>query len=424
MILGLKRRPGQRAASAGALQASRRALVGVMAALLAAPTLSVAPAAAQHGRDVAARAPAAFETGAAQAILIDDATGSTLFDKAADAPFAPASMVKIMTAALVFEALSSGKITQDTQFRISEHAWRTGGGPSGGSAMFAILNSEVRVGDLLRGMLVQAGNDAAIALAEGIAGSEPAFVARMTAKAKEIGLTRTTFVNASGLPDPGQMTTARDMARLSRYVIATWPELYRVFSEPEFTWNKIRQRNRNPLVHVVNGADGLQTGYTREGGFSLAGSVVQNGQRLVFVLTGLKTAAARADEARKLVDWAYRTFEARKLFEAGEKVGEASVFGGARGSVALAARGPVSVLVRREGDERLTAQIVYTGPAPAPVAAGAEIGKLIVLRGDAPALETPLYAAEAVARGSIPQRALDGAMELAGGWVRKALRRE
>lgn len=424
MIFGLKRRDGWRAALPGGVRAALRAFVGAVALLPAAMALPVAPAVAQHGREAATKTPAAFETEAAQAILIDDATGSVLFDKAADAPFAPASMAKIMTAALVFEALSSGKITPDTMFRVSEHAWRTGGGPSGGSAMFALLNSEVRVGDLLRGMLVQAGNDAAIVLAEGIAGSEPAFVARMTEKAKELGLIRTTFVNASGLPDPGQMTTARDMARLSRHVIAAWPELYRVFSEPEFTWNKIRQRNRNPLVQAVNGADGLQTGYTRDGGFALAGSVVQNGQRLVFVLTGLKTAASRSDEARKLVEWAYRTFEARKLFEAGATVGEAGVFGGASGSVALAARAPVSVLVRREGGDRLTAQIIYTGPVQAPVAAGAEIGRLVVLRGDAPALETPLYAAAAVARGSLPQRAMDGAVELAGGWIRKALRRE
>ncbi|MGV2978836.1 D-alanyl-D-alanine carboxypeptidase family protein [Camelimonas sp. ID_303_24] len=424
MISGLKRRDGRRATFSVGAKAAARALVGVVALLPATLALPVAPAAAQHGREAAAKTPAGFETEAAQAILIDDATGSVLFDKAVDAPFAPASMVKIMTAALVFEALSAGKVTPDTMFRVSEHAWRTGGGPSGGSAMFAILNSEVRVGDLLRGMLVQAGNDAAIVLAEGIAGSEPAFVARMTAKAKELGLIRTSFTNASGLPDPGQMTTARDMARLSRHVIATWPELYRVFSEPEFTWNKIRQRNRNPLVQAVNGADGLQTGYTKDGGFALAGSVVQNGQRLVFVLTGLKTAAARSDEARKLVEWAYRTFEARKLFEAGATVGEASVFGGASGSVALAARAPVSVLVRREGEDKLTAQIVYTGPVQAPVAAGAEIGRLVVLRGDAPALETPLYAATAVTRGSLPQRAMDGAVELAGGWIRKALRRE
>lgn len=399
-----------------------RFVVGLAVAMAVA---GLSAAGAQPAREPPGKqAHASFETAAEHGILVDDATGSVLFDRGADAPFAPASMVKIMTAALVFEALAAGKLTPETMFRVSEHAWRTGGGPSGGSAMFAILNSEVRVDDLLRGMLVQAGNDAAIVLAEGLAGSEPAFVARMTDKARALGLTRTTFANASGLPDPGQMTTARDMARLSRHVIATWPELYRIFSEPEFTWNKIRQRNRNPLILGVNGADGLQTGYTKDGGFSLAGSVVQNGQRLVFVLTGLKSAAVRSDEARKLVDWAYRTFETRTLFAADAVVGAASVYGGAMGSVPLTARKQVGVLVRREGGEKLSAQIVYTGPLKAPVAAGAEVARLVVLRGDAPALETPLYAAVAVGEGSLSQRAMDGAIELAGGWVRKALRRE
>lgn len=396
-----------------------------VAAGLFAAAFAAVPAAAQHGREPATKAAAAaFETTASQAVLIDDATGSMLFEKAADVPFAPASMTKIMTAALVFEALASGKITEDTLFKVSEHAWRRGGGPSGGSAMFAILGSQVRVADLLRGMLVQAGNDAAIVLAEGVSGSEPVFVAQMMTRAREIGLARTVFTNASGLPDPAQATTARDMARLSRYVIKTWPELYRVFSEPEFTWNKIRQLNRNPLIKSVNGADGLQTGYTKDGGFSLAGSVVQNGQRLAFVMAGLPNAAERATEARKLVEWAFSTFEARKLFEAGAPIGEASVFGGASGSVPLVAHAPVSVLVRRAGGDRLTAQIIYTGPLPAPVAEGAQIGRLVVMRGDTAALETPLFAGASVAQGGLPLRALDGAMEMAGGWVRKALRRE
>lgn len=389
--------------------------------------LLIAPAVAQSQPRTSATAKAqaeVFDTAATQAILIDQATGSVLFDKAADAPIAPASMAKIMTAALVFEALASGKTTLEQRFKVSEHAWRTGGGPSGGSAMFAILGSEISVADLLRGMLVQAGNDAAIVLAEGLAGSQPAFVARMSAKARELGLTRTVFTNASGLPDPGQTSSARDMARLSLHVVKTWPEHYRLFAEPEFIWNKIRQRNRNPLILAVPGADGLQTAYTKYGGFGLAGSVVQNGQRLIFVMTGLKNASERSDESRKLVAWAYQTFEARKLYDAGAVIAEASVYGGARGGVPLVAREPVSVLVRRDGDEKLVAQIMYTGPAPAPVEKGAPVGKLVILRGEAPALETPLYAGEAIARGGLVSRAADGAMELAGGWIRKALRRE
>lgn len=383
------------------------------------------PAISQGARDKDAHgAAAAFDTPATQVILIDQGTGSVVFEKAADAPIAPASMTKIMTAALVFEALASGKLSLDDSFKVSEHAWRTGGGPSGGSAMFAILNSQVRVADLLRGMLVQAGNDAAIVLAEGVAGSEPAFVARMNARARELGLTRTSFTNASGLPDPGQSTSARDMARLSLHVIQTWPEYYRIFSEPQFGWNKILQRNRNPLIQAVSGADGLQTAYTRDGGFGLAGSVQRDGQRLVFVMAGMKTAAERAQEAKKLVEWVERTFELRRLFAPGAPVAEAQVFGGARGAVPLVARQPVGVLARRGVDEKFTAQAIYHGPLPAPVQEGAEVGRLVLLRGEHPVLETPLYAGASIGQGSLTQRAADGAMELAGGWIRKALRRE
>ncbi|MFC3265314.1 D-alanyl-D-alanine carboxypeptidase family protein, partial [Camelimonas abortus] len=390
-------------------------------AALAAGPLAAATAAPQPGAGATA---SEFRTAATSLIVIDADSGSVLLEKAADAPVAPAGMTKIMTALLAFEALAEGRISPEDRIRISEHAWRTGGGPSGGPAMFAALGSEVRVADLLRGMLVQTGNDAAIALAEGIAGGEPAFVARMNAKARALGLTRTVFANASGLPHPDQTTSARDMARLSMHLIRSFPEQYRIFSEPEFTWNRILQRNRNPLLRAVEGADGLQPGHTHDGGFSIAGSATHDGRRLVFVAAGYRTAAERVSEAKRLVEWVARAFEPRHLFRAGDTVAEARVFGGASRTAPLRTKQAVSVMARRGGDERLTARVVYRGPLPAPTREGDEAGVLQVLRGDQIALEAPLHVGAAVAKGNLAQRARDGALELAGRWIRKALRRE
>ncbi|MFC0217732.1 D-alanyl-D-alanine carboxypeptidase family protein [Pseudochelatococcus lubricantis] len=364
-----------------------------------------------------------FQTDLPRALLIDVGTGTVLFEKGADEPFEPASMAKIMTAEVLFHEIREGRLSLDKEFFVSEYAWRTGGAPSRSTAMFAAVNSNIPVRDLLRGLAIPSGNDAAIIIAEGISGTETAFTRAMNRRAAEIGLTRSSFVNASGLPAEGQVTTSRDLARLAAHVIATYPELYRVFSEPEFTWSKIQQRNRNPLLALNIGADGLLTGFTEQAGYGIVGSAVLDGQRLIVVVSGAKTARERDTEARKLLDWGLRSFEVRELFAASDVIGEAGVFGGEKGGVVLVSPTPVRVLVQRGSDERISARIVYRGPVIAPVDKGVPVGHLQVERGRLKALDVPLVTGEAVARGTLSQRALDAALEWGTGVVRRAFER-
>jgi serine-type D-Ala-D-Ala carboxypeptidase (penicillin-binding protein 5/6) len=361
-----------------------------------------------------------FQTLAPHAILVDGESGTVLFEKAADELTAPASMAKTMTVEIVFREIAKGRINPDTEFTISEGAWRRGGGGSGGSSMFAQVNSSIKLSDLLRGIIVQSGNDASIAVAEGIAGTEENFARLMTERARELGMTRSTFRNATGYGHPEQKTTVRDLAKLAAHIIQTYPELYKIFGEREFTWNKIRQQNRNPLLTMEIGADGLKTGNIDESGFGLIGSAVQNGQRLIVVVNGLKTARDRAAEARKLLDWGFRAFEARQLFAENEPVGEAQVFGGTTRSLPLVSPKPIRVLMPRGSNDRLSAKIVYTGPLKAPVQKGMQVGRLQVNRGDMQALELPLYAGADVAEGSMSQKALDGLLEVGGDLIRRA----
>lgn len=361
-----------------------------------------------------------FQTAAPQAILLDFDSGSVLFEKDADKLIHPASTAKLMTAEIVFHEIAEGRLKLDDEFVISENAWRRGGAVAGGSSMFAILNSRIRIEDLLRGLIVQSGNDSAIALAEGIAGTEDNFAQMMTRRARELGLEKSTFRNSWGKGDPAQLVTAREMAKLSAHIVRTYPQLYRYFGEREFTWNKVRQMNRNPLLAMDIGADGMKTGNIEESGYGLVGSAVQNGQRLILVVNGLKTARERADESRKLLQWGFRAFETRTLFPAGEAVGSAKVFGGEKGSVDLVAKDAVRVLVPRGSGDKITAKIVYTGPLAAPVEKGATVARLRVSRGSVDALDIPLQAGEGVAKGSLPDRALDAGLELATRLVAKA----
>ena len=364
-----------------------------------------------------------FQTLAPYALLMDADSGTVLFEKAAEEPMAPASMAKIMTAEVVFNEIRQGRLTLDNEFVVSENAWRRGGGGSGGSAMFARLNDRIKLSDLLRGIIVQSGNDACIVVAEGIAGNEDTFARMMTQRARELGLTRSTFKNSTGLGHPDQKVTARELARLSLHIIQTYPDLYPLFGEREFTWNKIRQQNRNPLLTMEIGADGLKTGNIDESGFGLVGSAVQGGQRLIMVVNGLKTARDRAAESRKLLDWGFRAFEPRQLFEEGAAVGEAAVYGGSKGSVALVANKAVRLLLPRGSGDRITARIIYQGPLRAPVRKGAEVARLRVTRGDVQALDLPLYTGEDVDVGSVPRRAVDGLFEFGGGLIRRAFDR-
>jgi D-alanyl-D-alanine carboxypeptidase (penicillin-binding protein 5/6) len=359
-----------------------------------------------------------YDVDAPTAILIEAKSGSILFEKNADELRAPSSMMKLMTAEVVFDALAKGEIKLTDEFRISENTWRKGGAPSGGSTMFAAINSRVSVDDLLHGAVIQSGNDSCMALAEGLSNTEAAFVERMTKRARELGLTKSTFGNSSGLPDPGNKMTVRELAMLARHIVLTYPDHYKLFGEREFTWNRIRQQNRNPLLATLEGADGFKTGHTKEGGYGMVGSAVQNGLRLIVVVNGLTDSDDRATEAKKLLEWGFRNFEARTLFAADQTVGYARVFGGESRSVKLASPEPIKVMVQRNGNDKLVARIVYTGPVRAPVEPGQRIGVLKVWRGGNIAVESPLVAGEPVATGSTTRRAIDGASELVIGLFR------
>jgi len=387
---------------------------GLSAVAIAAPPHKITPAPA-HKKDAPKKeAPKKDEPNisAPHAILIDAQYGGVLFDRDADRLIFPASLAKLMTAEYVFHEIKEGRIKLTDEYMVSENAWRKGGAPSHGSTMFAALNSKVPVDDLLHGMIIQSANDACIVLAEGIAGNEAEFGNRLTQRAREIGLEKSVFTNSNGLPDPNEKVTTRELAILARHIIRTYPEFYPLFGQPDYTWNKIRQQNRNPLLGAMNGADGLKTGYTKEAGYGLVGSAVQNDLRLIVVVTGVSTAKERADEAKKALEWGFRNFEQRAIFAEGQIIGTAKVFGGASGRVALKADQEVKVMLPKSGGERLIARIVYTGPVPAPVTEGTPIGNLKVWRNDNLILTMPLKAAENVGKGNMPQRAFDAVTEM------------
>lgn len=359
-----------------------------------------------------------FQTSAKQAIVMDFETGSVLFQKNADEQMPPASMAKLMTMEVVFDALENGSLTLDSTFTISEDAWRRGGSESGGSSMFARLNDDIRLEDLIRGVIVQSGNDASIAIAEGMAGSEVGFAGLMNERARRIGLRNSQFRNSTGLPDPEQNVTARDLAILARHLIRTYPDRYEIYSEPSFTWNGITQRNRNPVLGKVDGADGLKTGFTSASGYGLVASAEQDGRRVIAVLNGMESSRERASEAVKILRWATRAFEPVDLFAEGEVVGEATLYGAARSGVPLRAEGPLRIFVPVGFRDRLRAEIVFEGPIKAPVRAGDEVARLEVSIDGKVSQETQLYAAEDVSTGSIPQRAVDAVQELLVGALR------
>lgn len=371
-----------------------------------------------------AHAETTISTSAKFARLEDYDTGAVLFDKAGEETMAPASTSKLMVAEIVFRELKEGRLKLDDKFHVSEYAWRTGGAHAHGSAMFLDVKSDVRVEDLLRGLIIQSGNDAAIVLAEGLGGSEESFVGLMNKRAAELGLTHCHFTNAWGRSDADERVTAREMAALARHLIRDYPEYYHYFAEKDFTWNRIRQQNRNPLLTMNIGADGLKTGDTTESGFGLVGSAVQDGQRLLLVVNGLKTAADRAEELRKLLNWGFRAFDVRVFYQPGDTVGRADVYGGAEGSVELTPLNPVKAFVPRLGAEKLTAKIVYQGPLAAPVQTDQPFGELQIFQNETLVLRSPLKTKAAVPVGSLTQRAADAALELSKDWLRRAWRRQ
>jgi D-alanyl-D-alanine carboxypeptidase (penicillin-binding protein 5/6) len=361
----------------------------------------------------------AFQTSIPAAVLLDPESDSLLFEKNGDQLVAPASLAKLMTLEYVFNEIKQGRVKPDDEFIVSENAWRKGGAPSHGSTMFAAINSRVKVSDLIQGIIVDSANDACIAIAEALGGNEITFGQMLTKRAREIGLQNSTFTNATGFSDPNLRVTVRDMAELARHIIQNYPDFYPYFAERDFTWDNIHQQNRNPLLGMGIGADGLKTGETAEAGFNLVGSAVTDNFRLIVVVTGAKTDKERADEAKKLLDHGFHDYEARVLFAEGQTIGDAKVYGGDQGYVPLVyAGGTIRVMMPRNNNERLLARIVYTGPVPAPIAKGQTIGVLKVWRGDDLALEVPLTAADNVGTGTMSQRAMDGATELMIGLLR------
>lgn len=358
-----------------------------------------------------------FDTKAQFAALMDYESGTLLFHKNADDQLEPASMTKLMTLAVVFDEIQQGRLSLEEEFFISENAWRTGGAASGGSTMFAELNSKVKVIDLIRSVIIQSGNDASIALAEGIAGSEAAFAGMMNRLARELNLRNTNFTNSTGLPDPAEYSTARDLATLARFILAQFPEFHEIFAEPSFTWNNIRQNNRNTLIGMGIGVDWGKTGHTDAAGYGIVASANAGGRRLIAVVHGLNSMNERAEEARKLLNWGVRSFEQIPVYPAGSVVARANVYGGKEPQVGLVAHGDITLFVRRGAQDCPQATVTYRAPIRPPVAEGQQLGQLNVMCEGTVVQVTPLYAAEAVEEGDLVRKAMDALKELALGWL-------
>lgn len=384
--------------------------VPILAFLLAFASQSALALAQQSGE---------YNTKAKQAILMDANTGAVLFQHNADELAPPASMSKLMTLAVLFRELKAGKVKLEDEFLMSENAWRKGGAPSGTSAMFVPINTKATVNELLQGIIVQSGNDACIAVAEALAGSEANFAKKMVEEARRIGLKKSEFRNATGLYEPEHLMTVRELAQLAAYLIKEYPEYYKIFGQKEFAYRKHKFYNRNPLLSAEVGADGLKTGYIKEAGYGVVGSAVKDGQRLIAVLNGLASAEERKDEGRKLMEWGFRSLTSFKLFNADEVVGYARVWGGSRMYMPLTGKGDVSVVLPKfPANPKLRAEIIYVGPLKPPLKKGDELATLRVTTATNATSETPLYAAEDVPEGGVIRRGLDSLVHLAFSWIK------
>ncbi len=357
-------------------------------------------------------------TKASHAILMDADTGAIIFQRSADELFAPASMSKLMTLALVFRYLKKGQLKPSDEFSVSVNAWKKGGAPSRTAAMMIPVNTKARLEELLQGIIVQSGNDACIVVAEGIAGSEAAFAKLMVEEARRIGLAKSTFANPTGLSDPNQRMTAKELALLARYLIREFPEYYKMFSQRDFLYRKHKFINRNPLLFLNIGADGLKTGYLSESGYGIVGSAVQDGRRLIVVAAGLATAADRKSEANKLLDWGFKSLTQVKLFDQNEVIGHARVWGGEQFYVPLVAKGELTiVLPKYPANQKLKAEIIYRTPLKPPVRKGDEVAMLRVTSSSGAQNEVPLFAFQDVAPAGIMRKGLDSLVHLALRWI-------
>jgi serine-type D-Ala-D-Ala carboxypeptidase (penicillin-binding protein 5/6) len=341
-------------------------------------------------------APPTIDTSAQYAVVVDFNTGATLYDKGADERLQPASLSKMMTAYVVFQALKKGEIKLDDMLPVSQKAWEKH--KTNESNMFVPLGGRVEVEDLIRGMMVQSGNDACVVLAEGIAGSTDAFVERMNAEARKLGLKNTHFADVDGLPDPGEYTTARDLATLAVRLIKDFPEYYHYDAEKDFTYNGIKQGNRNPLLYKDPSVDGIKTGHTEEAGYGVAISALRNGRRIVEVLAGMKSMQERSNESEKLLEWAYREWSDYKIAKAGETIDDAPVWLGEATKVPAASQSDIYVALPRTERRDLKVTAVYDAPVAAPVSQGQTVGKLVVSAPDMQDETFPLVATEPVAR--------------------------
>jgi len=365
-----------------------------------------------------------FVTKAGNAILMDFESGSIIFQKAADELIPPASMSKLMTLAVLFRKLKEGKVKLEDEFETSEHAWRTGGAPSGTAAMFIPIHNKTTVGELIQGIIVQNGNDACITIAEGLSGSVAKFAVEMEAEARRIGMPKSTYRNATGLPDPEQLTTVRELAVLTRFLIQEYPDLYKIFAQKEFAYRKHKFYTRNPLLSADLGVDGLISGYSKEAGYGMVVSSVAEGRRLVGVLSGLAEDRDRRDETKRMLEWGAKSVSSVKLFDAGEPIGHARVWGGSDLYVPLSGHGDLEVILPKYPvNQKLRGEIVYEGPLKPPVKKGDQVAMFRVTS-TAPGStepiavsETPLYAEANVERAGFMWRGIDSLLCLAYGLV-------
>lgn len=357
-----------------------------------------------------------IDTQADYAVIMDYETQDILFSKNGDEPMIPASMTKIMTAHVVYEAIDNGEISLDDTLPVSERAWREGGWATGGSTMGLRIGETPTVEDLLRGVIILSGNDACIVLAEGLAGTEEAFAARMTDLAQEMGLTSASFKNASGLNAEGHVISAADLARLARMEIDKFPQYYKYYSEKEMTWNGITQGNRNPLLYSMDGADGLKTGHLEISGYGLTASAVRDGKRRILVINGLDSSRARADEAERLMRLAFTAFDTRTIEPSDKPLTSLPVWNGETRTVAVKLQEPVRVAAHKRAFDDARMEVVYDGPITAPVSAGDVIGKLVItVEGKDEPIIAPLVATESVAKLGFIGRAVEGlSLKLSG----------